>query len=466
MLIDLILIIVFLGINIGLGIFAGKGIRSLNHFSVGDRSFGTFAIFATLAASFIGGGYTIGNAAKVYSMGMVYAFALLGFSLQQILVALFLAPKMGRFNKALSIGDIIEHGYGKQAKVITGVLSLVVCAGILGAQVGALGAIFEEFFALPKYLGIGVGFGVIIFYATLGGMRAVVYTDILQFSVLIIGIPLAFLFTLHSIGGVTPLLHQLPPKHIYFIQSYDDAVFFLTLFVTFIFGETLVPPYVQRLFMAKSTRETKRGTLCAGMLSIPFFIVVGSMGLLALYLNPDLSNNAAFPYIVKHALPGALRGFVIAGILSVIMSSASGFLNAASVAFVNDLVIPLSRKPLSDGALLRLAKLATVSVGLGAIVFACAISNVLDILLYAYNFWSPIVLVPLVAIIRGYDVTPRDFQLSALAGAGMMLLWSGLWKEPYHLNGVVIGVAASFLVFVVSYQVRHIGRAVTPFMAR
>lgn len=454
MAIDLIIILAFLAVNLWLGFVAGRDIETLDHFSVGHRSFKTFTIFATLTASFIGGGYTIGNAAKVYHMGMVYAFALLGFSLQQILVARFIAPRMDRFNRCLSIGDIVERGYGVKAKVVTGFFALIVCAGILGAQVGAMGAIFEQFFHLPSLFGILLGFGVIICYATLGGMKAVVYTDIMQFLILLIGLPLAFFLALNKAGGWTQVVSSVPHHHIHFLTSRHDYAFFATLFLTFIFGEALVPPYVQRLFMAKNSGHTQRGTMLAGLTSIPYFLIVGAIGLIAYCFDPTLDPNAALPYIVQHELPPFARGFVIAGILSVIMSSASGFLNSASVAIVNDIIRPLTGDSLSPKRLLSLAKWSTLVVGVLAIIFALAITNVLDILLYAYNFWSPIVLVPIVAVILDYRVGPRDFATGALAGSVMMVIWTWYLNEPYHLNGVVVGVFANLLAFILSYQLR------------
>jgi len=171
--IDALLIIIFMLANLFIGMRAGKKIQTIDHFSVGHRSFSTFLIFATLSATFIGGGYTLGNAAKVYTSGMIYAFALLGFSLKEILVAFIIAPRMDAHRDCLSIGDIIVKRYGIVAKVITGVFSLIICAGILGAQVGAMGAIFHTFFGISPALGIIIGFGVIIAYSSAGGMRAI-----------------------------------------------------------------------------------------------------------------------------------------------------------------------------------------------------------------------------------------------------------------------------------------------------
>lgn len=445
--IDIAIIAIFLIANLVIGVVCSRRIKSLDHFAVGHRAFSSFVIFATLSATFIGGGYTLGNASKVYSIGMIYAFGLLGFSLKEILVALFIAPRMDAHNDCLSIGDIIAKRYGTTAKIVTGIFSMIVCAGILGAQVGAMGAIFNTFLGIPAVWGIIIGFGIIIFYSSLGGMRAVVYTDIFQFIVLAIGIPLTFFVGLHYIGGVSVLLDKVPPQHLTVIQNKNDLVLLASLFVTFVFGETLVPPYVQRLFMAQSAKQTRNGTLASGILSIPFFLIVGAIGLIALVLDPNIDPNNALPFVVKTVMPVALRGFVIAGIISIIMSSAAGFLNAASIAFVNDIVRPLNKKNLSDKKLLWLAKMSTFLVGIGSVCFALTINNVLDILLYAYNFWAPVILVPLVAVIFNVNAVPRDFFVSATTGAASTFVWLYVLHQPFHISAVVIGVLASFIIF-------------------
>lgn len=455
MIIDTSIIIAFFIANLVIGIYASKKTQSLDHFSVGHRSFSTFAIFATLSASFIGGGYTIGNAAKVYSSGLFYAFALLGFSLKEILVAKVIAPRMDNFRDCLSIGDIMQKRYGINAKIITGIFAMIICSGILGAQVGAMGTIFNLFFHIPPFWGIIIGFGIIIFYSSIGGMRAVVNTDILQFSILIVGIPLCFFVGLHHVGGWKTITQTVPTNYINFIQKPHDIFVFIALFTTFIFGETLVPPYVQRLFMAKTSEHTQRGTLYSGLLSIPFFLIVGTIGLIAFVLNPNIDANKALPYVVQTVLPTGVRGFVIAGILSVIMSSAAGFLNSAAVSFVNDIVKPLNKGDLHHHTLLWLARASTIMVGLIAIVFALAIHNILDILLYAYNFWAPIILVPLVAVIFGAPANKRDFYIGALCGVIAAIVWTQILKQPGDINAVVPGLLGNLAGFMISFYSRH-----------
>ena len=173
-----------------MGVWAGRRIGSFEEYAVAGRSYSSFVIFATLSASFIGGGFTMGNAEKVFTIGIVNVVALWGFSLKEILVSKFIAHRVGAFPNAISPGDVMERDYGRAGKIITGIFAVLLCAGILGAQIGAMGYMFNLFLGLPVWAGVLIGMGIIIIYDTIGGMRAIVATDVLQFMVLAIGIPL------------------------------------------------------------------------------------------------------------------------------------------------------------------------------------------------------------------------------------------------------------------------------------
>lgn len=438
-------------INLIIGYFSSKKIYAFEHFSVGNRSFSSLLIFCTLSATFIGGGYTIGNAGKVYSNGMVYAFALLGFSLKEVLVALIIAPRMDQYRDCHSIGDIIEKTYGVHAKIFTGVLSIIVCGGILGAQVGAISSIIETTIPINPTLGATIALGVLLVYASLGGMRAVVFTDAFQFSILIIGIPLTFFLGLKAVGGWQEVSQSVPNEYLHFLSTPKQITFFVLMFVTFIFGETLVPPYVQRLFMAKSSYHTVKGTLASGLVSVPVFILCGAIGLIAYTYNQNIQPNNAFPMIVSEVLPIGARGFVIAALLSIILSSAAGFLNAASIAFVNDIIKPL-KKSSNPKNLLVMARVSTLLVGFISIGFALTVKGVLDILLAAYTFWSPIILVPLIAAIFGLKSCYKSFFAGASAGVCGSLLWAYGFHSPLGVSPILFGLVTNLFAFILTRQ--------------
>ncbi len=449
---DYVIIIFYLCVVLLVGLFSGKGMKSLQEFSVSHRSYTSLIIFATLSASFIGGGFSIGNAEKVFRFGIANIVALWGFSLKEILVATFIAPKMDNFPNVISAGDIMELGYGKAAKVVTGFFSVFLCAGIVGAQVGAMGLIFKVFLGIEPILGILIGCGIVIAYSTIGGMRAVVLTDIIQFCVLAVGLPAALIFGIVKLGGFSALIEAVPAGHFSVPGNSMTMGAFLSLFLTFLLGETLVPPYVQRLFIGKDAKHTARGTMQSGIFSIPFFLITGAIGLVALALDAELDPNLAMPYVIRTVLPAGVRGVVIAGVISIVMSSADSFLNGAATSCINDIVKPL-RIPLSERQELLLAKLTNCFAGVLAVVFAIKISSILDILIYAYNFWAPVILVPLAAVLLGVRVTRAGFFSGTITGAASVLIWNGLLKSPMGISGLVIGVFCNFIVFTLTNKI-------------
>jgi len=444
--IDLWIVIIYLALTLVIGFIASGRTHSLSQYSVAGRNFSWPIIFATLSASYIGGGFTTGNAEKVFSLGLLSAFALWGFSLKEILVAKVIVPRMEKFRDMISVGEIMGSVYGRWAQVLTGFFGTLLCAGIMGAQVGAMGYVFELFLGIERWLGILIGCGIVIVYTTIGGMRAVIYTDVIQFAILAIGIPLALILAIIHLDGPSGFITAVPLSHLD-IWGQMTPFAFIVLFISFLVGETLVPPYVQRLLIGKNLKHTSRGTFYSGLFSIPFFVITGLIGLAALAINPDLNPNLALPFVVQTVLPVGLEGLVVAAIIAIVMSSADSFLNSASVNITNDIIKPLFPGKISEKGQLKIAMATTVIVGVLAVIVAVSITSILDILLFAYKFWAPVILIPLVAALLGKRPPTYAFLGSALVG--FLATWlTGFYTDmgtPYELCAGVLG---SLVVFV------------------
>ncbi len=448
--IELIIIFGYLLCVFILGIWAGKNISDLKDFAIAGKSFGALVIFATLSASFIGGGFSMGNAEKVYLFGIANIFALWGFSFKEIFVAWAIAPKIGNYPGAISVGDIIGIHYGKSAKVFTGIFGVILCSGILGAQVGAMGYIFNVFLGIDKIWGILLGCSIVITYSTVGGMKAVVWTDIVQFIILSIGLPLTLIYGIINAGGIENIISSIPDSHLALPVESLALIGFISLFFTFVLGETLVPPYLQRLLVGKDVKSVTRGTFLSGIFSIPFFAVTGLIGLVALVMNPYLDPNLAMPYVIRNSLSPVLQGIVISGVISIIMSSADSFLNSSAISFVHDVLKPIKRKPISELSELKYARTATLLTGILAVIFALSIDSVLDILIYSYNFWAPTVLVPLVAAVLGFKVNKNQFKAGAVVGIAAVIIWRVVFQNPFGIEGLVVGFFANLSAFIIA----------------
>ena len=424
-------------------------VKSSDDFAVAGNKIVWPVLFATLAASFLGGGASLGRASKAFETGYAFMFAASAFPIAVILSGLFVAPRLKRYVDAYTVGDIMNQHYGHSARLFTGVLSLVYCAGILGAQALAVGTIFNVILGTNLTLGIVIGMGVVLLYSTLGGMWAVIQTDVVQFVMLAIFLPVTMLIGVHMVGGPAALVAALPEGHFTFTGTYTLGAF-LSIFIAFLLGETLVPPYTQRALCAPDARNAKIGYTTAGVFGFLFYFVSTTIGLAAFILFPDIPPDQAMPTLIRTALPIGLTGLVLASMLAVVMSTADSYLNSCTVIFVKDIFQPLFKSDLSERQRLWTERVVNVIIGAGAIAFALYATSIVDALLLSYALWAPTVLIPFVAAVLFGLRTPRAAMSAMIAGAVVTGLWKwGPWPLE-TLTGVaalIPGVVANIVVF-------------------
>lgn len=447
--IDYIIFWSYLAVILGAGIWAGRSVKNLKDYAIGGKSYTAFFVFATLSSSFIGGGFTTGLAEKTYTLGIFYVIALWGFSLKEILVAKYIAPRMKPFTSMYSVGEIMGSMYGENVRITTGIAGALVCAGIAGAQFSAFGYIAHIFMDIPATTGLLIGAFVVVTYSTLGGMKSVVTNDTIHFCVLIVALPLVLFFGIYHIGGINNLFAHTPATA--FTWSTTSVLTLSAAALSLFFGETLVPPYMQRLLIGKSINETVRGTMWSGLLSIPFFLLIGTLGVIAFSIKANLTPNLALPFVIKTVMPAGLKGFAVAGMMAVIMSSADSFLNAASVSIVHDVLKPLQnarkRKFFASENEIQWTRLATLCVGAGGIFFSIQQTSALDVLLMAYNFWTPVILVPLISGLFGYKAPEKAFWVGGFSGIICTILWNTYVENTVQIEGALIGIFANFVAF-------------------
>lgn len=446
--IDLIVIALYLVTTVCIGLWYAKRVGTAKEYATAGRHYGAFPIFATVTAAYLGGGYTIGVAEKVYTIGIGYVIVMWGFSIKEMLLAKLIVPKMKKFSDVITVADLMGNFYGSKARLFTGIASVLVCSGILGAQINACGKILNIFLNVDATWGCIFSAALIIFYTVKGGLKSVVAADVFHFLVLVMALPLVLIVGTYEIGGwghLTALVNTSIDKFSIQMGWPVLSVLFLSLF----FGETLVPPYFQRLVIGRSNEETTKGVFASSLLSVPFFAVVGLIGLVALELNPELRPDLALPQVIMDLMPIGIRGLAIAGMLAVILSSADAFLNAAAISLTHD-VIRYVKPNIKASNELFSYRTMTVIVGFCSIVFAIGIPSVMDNLIYAYQFWTPIILVPLVAGIWGVKTSPEQFYVSAGVGLASVVIWQLTAQNSVDVSAEasMIGILANLLAFI------------------
>jgi len=439
------LVVGYLAVLLFIGLRGGRQVKNTADFTAVGGRYGTAVIFATLAASYIGGGFSSGNASEAFSHGIGSTLALMGFALAMMGIGRFLASGVARFQGVSTVGGILALDYGRGARVLCGIFAFLSCTGVVAAQMEAMGLTFRTLLGVPETVGILIGFGIVVIYTTFGGMQSVIAADMVQFLLLAVGMPLLLAGGLHRAGGVHAVMQALPPAYWNPLNG-TTPWGFLSLFISLAVGEALAPPYTARLLLGRTPAVTARATVLGGAFAVPFFAITGLIGLTAFALNPLGDAATAMPRMILTVLPIGVRGLVMAAMVSIILSAADGFLNGATVGLVCDAVLPLFPKT-SPSMELRLLRYSNLLIGAAAVGMALWLPNIFDILLIAYSFWCPVMLVPLAAAFRGVHVTPRGLYCAVGTGFVASLVWTLFLGEPLGIHGSVVGLAANAAVF-------------------
>lgn len=447
---DTFIVVSYLLIILYIGIKAGGEVNNLKDYAISKKKFSTPTVIATIFATAVGGGTTIGLAEKAFSMGIIFLLPSFGNFIGYMFYSyIILHTTLFVKDNSFSVGELIGKLYGKSARVITGFLAICASLGYVSAQVGSIGYIVNYFFDISFFWGVIIGYGVVIIYTTFGGIRSVVFTDVIQFGVMIVAIPLLCNIGLGQIGGMAKLIESVPIENITFINDKMSISQLIILCITFAFIG-FNPSFIQRLLIVKDQKQASYSVFFSSLITIPFFFLVVGIGLIALSMNPTLNSNFAFPYLIDQILPVGLKGILIAGLLSAMMSTADSDLNMIGISAVNDIFIPLCKQRLNSKQEVILARVCTFTFGILSIFIPLYFKNIIDIILFFTDFWAPTIIIPLTMSILGKKVSSQAFLICVMSGALSMYLYNCLTNSLYGA-GAVVGIVTNFVVFVLFY---------------
>ncbi len=179
--IDTAIIALFLIANFTAGLFFSRGKTTLREYAVGNKKFSTGTIADTVIATCIGGGFFSGAITETYKQGLYFIIPALGEPLCLIIVGYFLIPRMAEFLGNLSIADALGNLFGKHVQIISAIAGIFLCIGIVALQFKVGAAILRIFFGVSGFYAILMCAIIVTVYSAFGGIKAVTFTDIIQF---------------------------------------------------------------------------------------------------------------------------------------------------------------------------------------------------------------------------------------------------------------------------------------------
>lgn len=440
--IDLIMVLVFLIVTLYVG-FIGKRVTTVREFAVSKRNFSNSFMVATIFATWVGGDDLIGVAelASIFGISALFACFFQFFSLAGHVK--FIAPRvLGEFSDAISIGEIVGRLYGKVGRILSGISLLLYSFGYVAIQVSSLGYVFHWLCGIPFFEGALIGSTIVVLYSSFGGIRSVVFTDFLQFAVLVVAIPVVASTALNSIGGFEEFLVKTPTS----LLSLDlpkPKMIEIILISLVMAIPSFNPLLVQRTLMSRDMEQARRSMMVSAFLYIPFYTMIVLIAFCALISNSALEPNQTFMYVVSHCLSSVERGIAVVGILAVTMSTADSHINLASVAIVNDVIAQVFPN-ISEKNCLKIMRAIGVVITFSAVLVAAKFEKMLDFWAYYCLFWTPIASGPLMYIM-GCKLEKRNFFIAVIIGYTSIAIYRSFVPEYCLCASYLVGLICTII---------------------
>lgn len=313
--------------------------RSESDFWIAGGELGWLVGGATLAATHCSAGTFVGTVGVMHSVGWSFGWLVLFIPVSYWFLAAVLAPRFTRQREMTLPAFLQTRYYSRSVRALAAVIILVATVVYIQAQIVAGGLIANVILGIPMEVGMIAFTIILILYTMVGGMIAVVYTDLVQLVVMTLGAVLAVPLTLRSLGGLGPTLEYVEVVNpLAFSWEAMAPTLLFTIALAFTLGSVGTPEKLVRLYAMKDLRTIRRGVLLAIVFATGLNLLVFIVALASSVLFPVLpTGDLAMPLIARAALPPFLGSILLAAITAAMMSTVDSLLIVAGSALSHDI---------------------------------------------------------------------------------------------------------------------------------
>ncbi|HSF19448.1 MAG TPA: sodium/solute symporter [Vicinamibacteria bacterium] len=471
--VDLFLVVLYLAIITGLGLWASRGIRTSRDYFLAGKSLPWWAAGMSLVVSDIGAKDMIGLAGDAYRYGIVMMnFDFVGCIFPVLLAAFLFMPFFWGSN-VYTIPEYLGRRYNGTVRTFFAVVwSLFMLATVATILVSAA-AMFEGLLGWSFWFSVGMTSLFVGIYTAFGGLRAVVVTEVFSCVILIIGATLICFLGVREVGGLSILFEKVSAltwtgEHLELLPSSSHPAYPWPAVVLGL-GVVLGPAYwvgnqaiVQRTLGASSEDDARASyVFCAAIkLVFPVLLVLPGLIAIALYAGelgtpePGWDANQVLPLLVKRLVPPGALGILMGAFIAGVLSNLESYVNSASTLLVTDLYRPFVRPHATDEECLRLGRWLVAGFLFGGALFSYQVKTRFASVFEAFQTFLSFFQGALFALLLFGMLTRRATAAGAVAGmlvgvgtsatlnaAGYLYLWTAFWSFVAS-SATLVGVSA------------------------
>lgn len=448
----LIGILLFITAQLAIGYVVSRTVRSEDDYLLAGRTLGvplaTFSIFAT----WFGAESCIGSAGTAYTEGLAgISSDPFGYGLCILIVGIFFAKKFWEL-QLVTIADYVRIRYSERAARLCALLMVPTSFLWTAAQVRAFGTVLASVTNIELSLAVIIATAIVIFYTSFGGMLADVFTDVIQGSILILGLGFLFYYTINHLGGIsafvghitTGLSRTSETSGTSFLQTAEH-------WLIPICGSIFAQELISRTLATRSARIAQRSALLAAALYILIGVIPLSLGIVGSTLIPDLADDEqVLPVMASKFLTPTFYIIFSGAIISAILSTVDSTLLAIS-ALITHNAFPMS-KTLPERQKIAIDRTIVVAAGIVSAFFALNADGVYALVKDASAFGSAGIFVIIVFGIFTSLGSERGAMATLMGGT---LSWIACHYVLAFDVSYIISLAVSLLLYLSFHFLPH-----------
>lgn len=468
-------VVVYAAGMVWIGYYFSHEQTSNTDFFLGGRSFGWFPLaLSTMATqlsaiSFISAPAFVGIRQNGGLQWLTFEF---GVPLAMIFLMYAIIPPLYKAG-IVSIYGFLEQRFAVSTRLLISAVFQLSRGFATGISVYALALVLSTVLAIPIWATIVLAGVVTLIYSTMGGMKAVIYTDVIQMIILVMGVVVCIGFGLSYVGGWNAFLANVDSTRLHAVQFSNFGLgkgeefgfwpmviggFFL--YVSY-YGTDQTQ--AQRSLSGRDLQQVQKALMINGFFRFPVTLLYCMMGLIigtfALVdhtfssMIPLDNSDLMIPMFIANYLPAGLVGVLIVAILSAAMSSLSSTINSLSATSLEDFVVRWRQRPFEQREMVKYSRIFSIFWGTVCVVFAFAAGNIASTVIEAINkigslFYGPILATFMLAMFAR-RTQARGANLGLVMGVLVnFIFWIFLGNVVFWFWWNFIGAAVTWLIAV------------------
>jgi SSS family solute:Na+ symporter len=442
---------------VGLGIITTvlqRSVRTANTFTSGTTGHtGVPAVLVglMLMSEFIGTSASVGTAQEAYKVGISASWNILALAAGFVLYGFLLAEKY-KSSGHNTISAILDEVYGRNTRLATSLVMVFALEIVAVAIYAGGGSILSALLGVDRTSAIIVCGFVSVLYVFAGGMKSVVYTNVVHSIMKYIGILIALYFGISKIGGFQELHALLPAELFSWTHVGWDQIF--AWFIAGI-GATFSTQYViQAINTVDDPKSAKIASFSTALFLIPFGIITALVGMCSLALFPNIKSINAFAALVER-MDGFTAGIVCAGLAASLFGSIAAFAVATATLLYKDFYVGFGGKDRTEKSSLTFVRVATVVMGLLPILLAIYTPNILSMTFLGKALRASLSVLVLFVFFAPWFGTKLGAFSSILASLVATVVWFML-GNPFGIDNAYLALFVPLAVMGLSEIVKRV----------